>query len=60
MSTFLTSDTHFSHALMLQPDVCGRPFANIDDMDDCLIDNWNSVVHKRDTVWHLGDFTMSS
>ena len=32
------------------------PFETIDDHDRALIDNWNSIVGKDDTVWHLGDF----
>jgi hypothetical protein len=58
MTTFLTSDTHFGHALMLKLEACARPFANTDEMDQCLIDNWNAFVHPNDTVWHLGDFAM--
>lgn len=54
MSTFLTADTHFSHATVLRG--CDRPFADTDEMDDALIANWNIAVHPRDTVWHLGDF----
>lgn len=59
MSTFLTADTHFSHALMLQPDACARPYSNIDAMDEALVAAWNAAVHPQDTVWHLGDITMS-
>jgi calcineurin-like phosphoesterase family protein len=33
-----------------------RPFASIDEHDEALIANWNSVVRPEDTVWHLGDF----
>ncbi|MER8571397.1 metallophosphoesterase [Mesorhizobium sp. M1409] len=58
MSTFLTADTHFGHALMLREEACARPYSTTDDMDQCLIDNWNRAVHPRDTVWHLGDFAM--
>lgn len=58
MTTFLAADTHFGHALMLKLEACARPFANTDEMDQCLIDNWNAVVHPNDTVWHLGDFAM--
>ena len=58
MSTFLTADTHFGHALMLMPEACARPYSTTDEMDQCLIDNWNRAVHPRDTVWHLGDFAM--
>lgn len=58
MCTFLTADTHFGHALMLKPEACDRPYSSVDEMDQALIDNWNAIVHPRDTVWHLGDFAM--
>jgi calcineurin-like phosphoesterase family protein len=58
MSTFLTADTHFGHPLMLREDACNRPFSSVDEMDQCLIDNWNQAVHPRDIVWHLGDFAL--
>lgn len=32
-----------------------RPFANADEMNRMLIENYNSVVHKNDTVYLLGD-----
>lgn len=51
---FFTSDTHFGHANIIK--YCSRPWSNVDDMNDALISNWNSVVSKNDIVFHLGDF----
>ena len=34
----------------------GRDFEHVDDMTDALINNWNTVVTKDDTVYHLGNF----
>lgn len=53
---YYTADTHFGHSLMLDPRACGRPFASTHEMDDYLIDRWNSVVRPDDLVFHLGDF----
>lgn len=52
---FLTSDTHFFHKKILEFERAARPFSSVEEMNEVLIDNWNSVVTKRDTVWHLGD-----
>jgi len=35
--------------------MCNRPFANVDDMNDALIANWNNVVGKDDEIYILGD-----
>lgn len=32
-----------------------RPFDSLDEMHNVLINNWNKVVHPKDTVYHLGD-----
>ena len=48
------SDTHFHHSKILE--YCNRPFNTIEEHDQALIDNWNSVVKSEDTVFHLGDF----
>jgi calcineurin-like phosphoesterase family protein len=56
MTTFFTSDTHFGHANIIKH--CVRPFNSVGHMDDTIIANWNTVVGKKDTVWHLGDFTL--
>ena len=52
--TFFTSDTHFGHANIIR--FCNRPFKNVEEMDEALIESWNQVVSEDDTVFHLGDF----
>ena len=51
---FFTSDTHFGHANIIK--YCDRPFANVEQMNQRIIDNWNSKVSAGDTVFFLGDF----
>ena len=57
---FLISDTHFNHANILKfTNLAGqqtRPeFGNLDEMNEHIIDRWNSVVGENDLVYHLGD-----
>lgn len=51
---FFTSDTHFGHENIIK--FCNRPFANAQEMNEALINNWNRVVGPDDTIFHLGDF----
>ena len=53
---FFTSDTHFNHANILK--FCDRPFKNVEEMNETIIVNWNKVIGKDDTVFHLGDFCL--
>jgi len=59
MRTFLIADTHFGHKRILEfsKNTNARHFRSIEEMDKALIKNWNSVVSKHDTVFHLGDFS---
>lgn len=57
-SVYITSDTHFSHPKIIP--YCDRPFKDIDEMNEILINNWNSVVGPNDIVKHLGDFAMGN
>ena len=54
MATWFTADTHFGHARII--DICKRPFSSVDEMDRCMIANWNATVAKSDQVYFLGDF----
>lgn len=47
-------DTHFFHNRVIEH--CHRPFASVEEMNEEMIIRWNSVVHKDDIVFHLGDF----
>ena len=49
-----TADSHFQHKNVIK--YCKRPFSSVGKMDQVLIDNWNTMVHPNDTVYHLGDF----
>lgn len=62
---WVISDTHFNHANILtfkgtdgkliRPD-----FDSVEDMNETMIDRWNSVVKEGDKVYHLGDVYMGS
>ncbi len=53
MDTYYTADTHFGHEKIMEYEE--RPFSSVQEMDDTLINNWNSVVKPEDVVYHLGD-----
>lgn len=55
---WVISDTHFFHDKILTFKD-GRPeFSNVDEMNDLIVERWNSVVKPGDRVYHLGDVTM--
>jgi len=67
---FVTSDDHFWHKNIIK--YCNRPWnhgldsngnmiitdQDVLDMNNALIENWNSVVNKQDIVVNLGDFCL--
>jgi len=55
---WFTSDTHFWHNNIVK--YCDRPFDNVFEMNETIINNWNGVVKKQDEVYFLGDFTLFS
>ena len=51
---YFTADTHFCHFNVIK--LCKRPFSTIEEMHNTLIQNWNTVVNKKDEIYILGDF----
>lgn len=52
---FLTGCTHFGHANIIK--LANRPFKDVKEMDNVLMENWNDTVGDDDVVYHLGDFS---
>lgn len=55
---FYTADQHFGHKNIIK--FCNRPFKDIKEMDEVLIENWNNRVMADDTVYLLGDLIFRS
>ncbi len=50
MKTYFTSDTHFGSDRTLK--FSCRPYSNVKEMDQSIIDNWNQLV-KSDDFGHI-------
>lgn len=55
---FYISDLHLGHKRVLRMD--DRPFETLDEMNNAIINNWNSRVGNNDTVYILGDIAWSN
>jgi calcineurin-like phosphoesterase family protein len=54
---WFTADTHFGHNRIIQ--YYNRPFVDHLEMEEVMIDKFNSVIKKGDTLYHLGDVSWS-
>jgi calcineurin-like phosphoesterase family protein len=63
---FIYSDSHFNHKNVLNfKCVDGvtpiRPgFKDVDEMNEVMIERWNSIITPQDKVYHLGDVYFGS
>lgn len=57
MTTYFTSDLHMYHTNVIR--YCDRPFFSVEEMNETMIANWNSVVQPEDTIYCLGDFSLA-
>lgn len=62
-NVFYASDMHFGHAnickFMNADGTKVRPWDDVQEMDEVLVQNWNSVVKPSDKVYVLGDVVMN-
>jgi len=60
------SDTHFNHSNILNfQDKNGKKFrgdifSSVEEMNEIMIQNWNSLVKPQDKIYHLGDVFFGS
>ena len=64
---WIISDTHLHHENILKFTdsttgnlVRGHLFSNTNEMDEYILEKWNSVVKQGDIVYHLGDVFIGS
>lgn len=51
------ADPHFHHKNICE--LSSRPFSSVEEMNEKLIENFNSVVKQGDRVFCLGDFSFA-
>ena len=61
---FITSDTHFGHQgvcefMRADRETKLRPWDTAAEMDEAMVERWNSIVSPTDKVYHLGDVVMN-
>lgn len=62
-TVFFISDTHFGHRNIVkfarEDGSPLRPWNDVDEMNEAMVENWNSVVRPGDLVYHGGDVVMN-
>ena len=53
---YFTSDLHFDHVNVIK--YCARPFKDVDEMNETIIENYNKRVKSNDICYILGDVLM--
>jgi len=59
---WITADTHYSHKNICGPSVSSwdagyRDYDSVKNMDDAIVESFNSRIAAEDTIYHLGDWS---
>ena len=54
MKVFVTSNLKLGRPAAIK--TYKRDFKSVDEMNDALINKWNSIITNKDVVYHLGNF----
>ena len=54
---YFTADTHFDHSNIISHNE--RPFKDVNQMNEKIIQNWNTCINENDEIYVLGDFTFN-
>lgn len=54
-NVYFIADTHFGDQNIMKYE--NRPFADVVEMDEAIIENWNKTVNVEDEIFVLGDFS---
>lgn len=57
MAEYLLSDLHLDHENII--DHCDRPFEDVEEMNQVLVENWNNTVDSDDEIVFGGDLTIA-
>lgn len=55
---FFSGDLHFFHKRIIELDEL--PYENVEEMNEAIIDNWNSKINTRDEAYILGDLGLGN
>ena len=58
MTTWFTADTHFHHKNISR--LAERPWDDLTEMNERIIQRWNESVRPDDDIWVLGDYVLGS
>lgn len=54
-SVYFIGDTHFDHKNIIR--YCRRPFSDVNEMNQTIENNWNTIVRDNEIVYFLGDWS---
>jgi len=60
MKTYITSDLHIGHANIIKFCPKTRPYRNVQEMDNSMRNDWNTLIQPEDLVYILGDVAFNN